>query len=137
MFHDLPCDYNDSRMLSYFAACSQSSTVNANVRLSSFCSPAIAGSAPVVFFFLFFLGGGQRRERCSDFSFVRYPVMIILATKLQIWPCFAADHSISGDGACLQLSSAGRERQVRSMEDILCALTGGHQREGRHNAQFR
>lgn len=43
--------------------------------------------------------GAQAREWCSDFSFVRYPVMIILASKLQIWPCFAADHSISGDGA--------------------------------------
>lgn len=46
-------------------------------------------------------GGGGAREWCSDFSFVRSPVMIILASKPQIWPCFAADHSISGDGAAL------------------------------------
>lgn len=46
-------------------------------------------------------GGAQTREWCSDFSFVRYPVMIILASKPQIWPCFAVDHSINGDGAAL------------------------------------
>lgn len=48
MLHDPNCECNDSRVLSYFAACFQSSSLNANVRLSSFCSRAIADRAPVV-----------------------------------------------------------------------------------------
>lgn len=74
----------------------------------------------------------QTWELCSDFSFVCYPVMIILASKPQIWPCFAVDCSISGDRAVLpwlkSLSVAklvGNERQVHSMEDILSAVIRG------------
>lgn len=55
--------------------------------------------------------------------------MIILASKPQIWPCFAMGSSINGDRAALpRLRSlsvsklVGKERQVPSMEDI---LTGG------------
>lgn len=90
-------------------------------------------------------------EMCSDFSFVRYPVMIILASKPQIWPCFAVGSSISGDRAALpwlrSLSVAklvGNEGQVHSMEDTLeCVVRGGQMgsearggREGLKN-QFR
>lgn len=78
-------------------------------------------------------GGVQSWEWCSDFSFVHYPVMIILASKPQIWPCFAVDRSISGERAVLpwlrSLSAAklvGNESQVHSMEDILSVVTGGH-----------
>lgn len=52
--------------------------------------------------------------------------MIILASKPQIWPCFAVGSSISGDRAALpwlrSLSVAklvGSERQVHGMDDIL------------------
>lgn len=58
------------------------SMLNANMRLASFCLPAI----------------GQQNdyqgwwERCFDFFFFFYlfcyPVMIIPASKPQIWPCF-------------------------------------------------
>lgn len=58
--------------------------------------------------------------------------MIILASKPQIWPCFAVDRSISGHRAVLpwlrSLSVAklvGNERQVHSMEDILSVVIGG------------
>lgn len=58
--------------------------------------------------------------------------MIILASKPQIWPCFAVDRSISGDRAVLpwlrSLSVAklvGNERQVHGMEDILSVVIGG------------
>lgn len=68
---------------------------------------------------------------CSDFLFVRYPVMIISASKPQIWPCFLVGSSISGDRAALpwlrSLSVAklvGRKSQVHSMEDVLSGDTG-------------
>lgn len=75
--------------------------------------------------------------------------MIILASKPQIWPCFAVDCSISGDRAVLpwlkSLSAAklvGNERQVHSMEDILSAVIRGQlgregRRVGRQTSQFR
>lgn len=74
--------------------------------------------------------------------------MIILASKPQIWPCFAVGSSVNGDRAALpwlrSLSVAklvGRESQVHSMEDILSSVTGGQlgrgkRREGQNN-QFR
>lgn len=93
MLHDLYCEYNDSRVLFLLP-------------LSVFLAKCKCAS--VLFLFMsnsrheHRLGGGaQTREWCSDFSFVRYPVMIILASKPQIWPCCAVDHSISGDGAAL------------------------------------
>lgn len=56
--------------------------------------------------------------------------MIILASKPQIWPCFAVGSSISGDRAALpwlrSLSVAklvGSESQVHSTEDILSVFT--------------
>lgn len=76
--------------------------------------------------------------------------MIILASKPQIWPCFAVGSSISGDREALpwlrSLSVAklvGNESQVHSMEDILSAVTGGQlgsEREGEGggpSTQFR
>lgn len=56
-------------------------------------------------------------------SFVCYPVMIILASKPQIWPCFAMGSSLDGDRAALpwlrSLSVAkpvGNESQVHSTD---------------------
>ena len=86
----------------------------------------------------------QTWEWCSDFSFVRYPVMIILASKPQIWPCFALGSSINGDRAALpwlrSLSVAklvGSESQVHSTKDILSVVTGGQLGSERQNIQFR
>lgn len=80
-------------------------------------------------------GGGGRTaigSWSSDFSFVCYPVMIILASKPQIWPCFAMGGSINGDRAALpwlrSLSEdklVGNENQVHGAEDTLSAVTGG------------
>lgn len=58
--------------------------------------------------------------------------MIILASKPQIWPCFAVGSSINGDRAALpwlrSLSAAklvGNGSQVHSTEDILSVVTAG------------
>lgn len=79
-------------------------------------------------------GDDRHGSWCSDFSFVRYPVMIILASKPQIWPCFAMGSCISGDRAALpglrSLSVdklVGSDCQVHGTEDILSAVTGGQQ----------
>lgn len=58
--------------------------------------------------------------------------MIILVSKPQIWPCFAAGSSINRDRAALlwlrSLSASklvGSAPQVHNMEDSLSVITGG------------
>lgn len=72
--------------------------------------------------------------------------MIILASKPQIWPCFAVGSNINGDSAALpwlrSLSVAklvGNQSQVHSMEDILSVVAGGQLEGDREhlNVNFR
>lgn len=58
--------------------------------------------------------------------------MIILASKPQIWPCFAVGSSVSRDGAALpslrSLSAArlvGSGSQVHNMDDTVNVVTRG------------
>lgn len=62
--------------------------------------------------------------------------MIILASKPQIWPCFAVGSSIRGDRAALpwlrSLSAAklvGNKSQVHETEDTRGGITGGQDRK--------
>lgn len=64
--------------------------------------------------------------------------MIILASKPQIWPCFAVGSGINGDRAALpwlrSLSAVklvGNQSQVHRMEDIPSQITGGQRQKGR------
>lgn len=71
-----------------------------------------------------------RHERGALTSFVCYPVMMILASKSQIWPCFAGGSGINRDRAVLswlgELSCglAGWQSQVHNTEGMLVAVRG-------------